>query len=273
MARCRSTIDPDALKRTPRTGEVGTSVDLVGWDKSLGPRPRLDEPIGGAMNPFPTDIFTEPTSVDPDTLANLGPLSRLAGTWEAPKGMDINPKAAGPEHRQFIEHIDFQPIDPQTNGPQLLYGMRYHIHINTAEEDITFHEQVGYWLWEPATGLVMQTLAIPRGQVALASGHASPGDNRLRLTAERGQTEYGICSTAFLEYAFRTDRYQIEITFNPDGTWNYVIETTLTVHGESTPFIHRDQNTLKKIGEPIANPLLQIARARAQHIPSPAPVT
>ena len=49
------------------------------------------------------------------------------------------------------------PIDPQTNGPQLFYGLRYHIHIITPEEDITFHDQVGYWLWEPATGLIMQT--------------------------------------------------------------------------------------------------------------------
>ena len=68
------------------------------------------------------------------------------------------------------------PIDPQANGPQLFYGLRYHIHTNTPEEDITFHDQVGYdWLWEAATGLIMQTLAIPRGQVLLASGQAKPG--------------------------------------------------------------------------------------------------
>ena len=42
-------------------------------------RLRLASP---AMNPFPDDIFTEPEDVDPDTLANLGPLTRLAGgTW------------------------------------------------------------------------------------------------------------------------------------------------------------------------------------------------
>ena len=73
-------------------------------------------------------------------------------------GRDVNPKAQGPEQRDFIEHIIFEPIDPQANGPQLFYGLRYHIHITTAEEDITFHDQVGYWLWEPATGLVLQTL-------------------------------------------------------------------------------------------------------------------
>ncbi len=140
---------------------------------------------------FPTDIFTEPSDVDPDTLANLGPLRRLAGSWSASKGVDLNPKADGPERRVFIERIDFDPIDPQTNGPQLFYGLRYHIHITTEEEDITFHDQVGYWLWEPATDLVLQTVAIPRGQVALASGQAAPDADRIVVSATRGQTEYG----------------------------------------------------------------------------------
>lgn len=40
----------------------------------------------------------------------------------------------------------------------------------------------------------------------------------LEVTAKRGESEYGICSTAFLEYAFRTDSYRIEITFNPEGS-------------------------------------------------------
>jgi hypothetical protein len=214
------------------------------------------------MNPFPDDIFTEPADVDPDTLANLGPLRRLAGSWQGPKGVDVNPKAAGPEQRDYIESIDFDPIDPQANGPQLFYGLRYHIHINTPEEDITFHDQVGYWLSEPATGLVLQTLAIPRGQTALAAGHAAPGDDRLVLTAERGKTDYGICSTEFLEYAFRTDRYQIEVTFNADGSWSYVAETTLIVRGQAAPFIHRDRNTLIKVKEPVPNPLARIIAAR-----------
>ena len=131
------------------------------------------------MLPIPADIFTEPEDVSPDGLANLGPLRRLAGSWQADKGIDINPKAEGPERRTFIERIRMDPIDPQANGPQLLYGLRYHIHINTPEEDITFHDQVGYWLWEPATGLIMQTLAIPRGQVLLASGKAGPDDKKI----------------------------------------------------------------------------------------------
>jgi hypothetical protein len=214
------------------------------------------------MSIFPADIFTEPTDVDPDTLANLGPLRRLAGTWEAEKGIDLNPKAGGPERRVFRERIVMEPIDPQANGPQLFYGLRYHIHINTPEEDITFHDQVGYWLWEPKTGLILQTIAIPRGQVAIASGQATPDATSLILTATRGQTEYGICSTAFLEYAFRTDAYRIEIQFHPDGSWSYVIDTTLTVHGRTEPFTHRDQNQLSKIADPAPNPLVRALAAR-----------
>jgi hypothetical protein len=214
----------------------------------------------GIMGAFPEDIFTEPSDVDPDTLANLGPLRRMAGVWQGAKGVDINPKADGPEQRVFQERYELQPIDPQANGPQLFYGLRYHLHINTREEDTTFHDQVGYWLWEPRTGLILQTVAIPRGQVAIAAGHAAADATTFTLTAERGQTEYGICSTAFLEYAFRTDRYSIAVTLNDDGGWSYVSDTILQVRGRPEPFVHRDRNTLLKIAEPTPNPLFTINR-------------
>ena len=210
------------------------------------------------MSDFPEDIFTEPEDVDPDGLANLGPLRRLAGIWEGKKGADVNPKAEGPEHREYTERTEMQPIDPQANGPQLFYGLRYHTRILATDDDATFHVQVGYWLWEPATGLVMQTLAIPRGQIAMAAGHAKPDATSLVLTATRGSTEYGICSTAFLEHAFRTDSYRIEVTFNPDGGWSYVLDTMLVVHGK--PFQHRDTNTLYKVAEPAPNPLMVLQK-------------
>lgn len=214
------------------------------------------------MSDIPDDIFTE-RDPDPDTLANLGPLTRLAGTWESKGGIDLNPKAEGPERRAYIERIVMEPIDAQSNGPQLLYGLRYHTHITTAEEDITFHDQVGYWLWEPDTGLILHSLTIPRGQTALASGHGKPGDDTLIVTAKRGETEYGICSTAFLEQAFRTDDFRLEITFNADGSWSYVSDTMLKVQGQEGMFRHRDRNTLFKVAEPKPNPLMQIVTARA----------
>src|SRR6478736_55310 len=137
----------------------------------------------GATPPNSQDIYTESPHVDVQTLRNLGPLTRMAGIFEGRRSLDINPKAAGPERQEFIEHVEMQPIDPQANGPQLFYGLRYHTRIVKPGEVETYHDQVGYWLWEPATGTVIHTLTIPRAQVAMALGKASAEARQFELTA------------------------------------------------------------------------------------------
>ena len=210
------------------------------------------------MNPFPTDIFTEPEP-DPHTLRNLGPLTPLAGIWEGARGLDAHPVAEGIEENSYIERYELQPIDAQTNGPQLYYGLRYHIRIVKPDEIETFHDQVGHWLWEPATGTILQTLSIPRGQVALAIGNASPDAKTFELVAIRGSEVNGICSNPFLEYAFQTVEYRVRVTINGDGTWSYTLDTTLLVRDRREPFHHTDRNTLRKIGEPTPNPTARAA--------------
>jgi hypothetical protein len=180
----------------------------------------------------------------------------LAGVWEGTKGLDINP-GPGPQRQPFIERIELQPIDPQTNGPQLLYGLNYRTRIVKPDAPETYHHQVGYWLWEPATQTIAQTLAIPRMQVALASGQAAPDATVFELTAARGSTGFGICSGPFLEYAYRTDSYRITVTVHPDGRWSYDEETVLMIRGREQPFLHKDNNTLSKLAEPTPNPLMR----------------
>ncbi len=206
------------------------------------------------MADYPTDIYTEPKA-DPNTLANLGPLTGMAGIWEGTKGVDVKPKADGPRSQDYVERIELHPIDPQTNGPQLFYGLRYHTHLTKPGLTKTYHDQVGYWLWEPSTGTVIHTLAIPRGQIAMAVGQAAPDSRSFTLTAARGSTEYGICSNPFLEHAFRTDSFTITVTINDDGTWGYEKDTVLMIKGQSEPFHHTDHNLLRKVGEPVLNPL------------------
>ena len=204
---------------------------------------------------IPDDIFTEQDDIDVDTLANLGPLRALAGVWEGIKGFDINPDAVSTRRQEYVETIDLQPIDPQSNGPQLLYGLRYHTHIVKPGEVETYHDQVGYWLWEPPTGLILLSLTIPRGQIVLAMGHAAPDATSFEVKATRGLTTNGICSSPFLEQAFRTDSFRMTVTTNPDGTWTYFEDTVMQVHGRDAPFHHTDHNTLRRTGAAVPNPL------------------
>ena len=201
--------------------------------------------------PFPTDIYTEPQGYDVNTLANLGPLRPLAGVWRGVRGLDVKPKAEGPKKQAYVERMELQPIDPQTNGPQLLYGLRYFTHITKPEQAKTYHEQVGYWLWEPATGAVLHTLTIPRGMTAMASGFAAPDAKEFVLRADKAS----ICSSPFLAYAFDTVAFEVKVTVNADGTWTYDEDTVLKIQGQDGLFHHTDRNTLEKVAEPTPNPL------------------
>lgn len=206
-----------------------------------------------ASDPTSTpDIYTEPDPIDLDTLANLGPLTRLAGTWYG-GGTDTHPVAEGSEDEGYKERIEFEPIDPQPNGPQLLYGLRYHQHVSKLDEPMTFHDQVGYWLWEPATKALVQTLAIPRAQVAMAAGTAEPDADQFTLKAVLGAEHFGICSAPFLAKNFLTRSYTITITFNPDGTFTYEQDVVLETPGRP-PFHHKDRSTLRKVAEAKPNP-------------------
>jgi hypothetical protein len=204
------------------------------------------------------DIFTEPQG-DPDTLGNLGPLRGMAGVWEG-EGVDEHPVAEGVETDAFVEHYELHPIDPQTNGPQLFYGLRYHTHLVKPGEVETFHDQIGYWLWEPAARVVTLTIAIPRAQVVLASGPAEPDATSFELTAAAGTDVYGILSNPFLQEAYRTVSFAMRVTVGPDATWSYDEETMLVLPDRPDPFRHADHNTLIRVGPPVLNPLAQAAR-------------
>lgn len=208
---------------------------------------------------FPADIFTEPEHVDPDTLANLGPLARMAGIWEGRIGLDVHLGGEGRKEDAFLERYELQPVDPQLNGPQLLYGLRYHTHVLRPHRPATFHDQVGYWLWEPATGMIIHTHTIPRGQTALAIGHAAADADAFELLCTFGSPTNGTCSNPFLDHAKKTLEYRIRVDFHDDGTWSYEQDTVLKILGRDELFHHTDRNRLHKVAEPTPNWLMRSA--------------
>ncbi|MFV0643777.1 MAG: FABP family protein [Sphingomonadaceae bacterium] len=212
------------------------------------------------MSEFPAHLFDEPDP-DVDTLANLGPLTFMAGIFEGENGFDVKPTADGAEGQAYIERRSLQPIDPQMNGPQLLYGLRYHTHIVNPDDIETYHDQVGYWLWEPATGDIFHTLSIPRAQVALAKGNAGANDRKFTVEARRGSPEAGICSGPFLEENFRTDSFIMTVTIHDENSWSYSENTVLKIAGVEEPFSHSDKHKLRRVAAPTPNPLARGIKA------------
>jgi hypothetical protein len=202
---------------------------------------------------MPRDIYTEPETIDLETLRNLGPLAALAGTWEG-RGTDTHPVAEGTEDEPYRERLVFEPIDPQPNGPQLLYGLRYHQHVNKLDEPLTFHDQVGYWLWEPASGVLLQSVAIPRGQVALATGWAGAEARTFGVKASLASQTAGIVSAPFLHRHFTTVEYTLTFTAHDDGTLAYEQDTVLQISGRTGPFHHLDRSRLRRVAPPRRNP-------------------
>ena len=104
--------------------------------------------------------------------AHLGPLAELAGIWEGNEGLDVaysNERGVLAE-TPYRERVEFKPFGPVDNGAQTLYGLDYRMAAWRRGEDLPFHTEVGYWLWDAADGQVMRCSVVPRGSVVLAGG-------------------------------------------------------------------------------------------------------
>ena len=190
------------------------------------------------------DVFKKPDLVDEDIVKNLGPLAALSGIWEGDQGIDVSPSAKGPVETKYRERITFEPMGPVVNGPQVLYGLRYATVAWPSGKDKPFHEEVGYWLWDPQAQLVLRCFIVPRGVTVNAGGHADPQARMFHMTAEIGSETFGVMSNPFLDKAFKTMRYDVKVTIHNQGHFSYEEDTQLKIQGQHELFHHTDQNTL-----------------------------
>ena len=185
---------------------------------------------------------------DPD----LGPLGPLAGVWEGEKGTDLAPSDDPATDRQlatskYRERMVFEPIGRVDNHEQKLYGLRYATRAWRIGSPDPFHEELGYWLWDPASRLVLRCFMPPRGLTVLAGGHAAADARAFALEAIAGSETFGICSSPFLVEEFKTVRYTLQLELLDDDTLSYDEHTFLLLKGRDQLFDHRDRNTLRRV--------------------------
>ncbi len=181
---------------------------------------------------------------------DFGPLALLPGTWKGEKGMDIAPEEGGSkEENPFSEEIVFEIVGDVTNASKQTLGVvRYHQKVYHNDNGEQFHDQLGYWVWDPAAGTVMFTLTIPRAVSLVAGGDFDMGsmDNdaaSITVESEEGG-DWGVAQSPFMRDNAKTTGFKI--TLEVDGDKMAYSQTTfLDIYGRK--FDHTDNSTLVRV--------------------------
>ncbi len=177
-----------------------------------------------------------------------GPLAPLAGDWYGEGGLDT-----AYSHTQhaviatpYREKLSFKPFGPVHNGRQSLYGLDYKTAMWRGDEENPFHTEVGYWLWDGATGETLRGFVVPRGITVLAGGTVPHDATTFSLEAAADDPNYTIGQNKYLGANASTSSYAVTITINDDDTWTYHEITMLDMTEFDEPFPHTDHNTLHR---------------------------
>ena len=128
----------------------------------------------------------------------------------------------------------------------MLFGLRYRTTAWRIESEASFHEEVGYWLWDTAAEQVMRCFIVPRGVSVQAGGSVKADATSFDLEANVGSAIFGICSNPLLDRAFRALRYTLHVETPEDGTWAYATDTQMQ-SASGALFHHTDTKRLGRL--------------------------
>jgi len=176
----------------------------------------------------------------------LGPLAGLIGEWKGEGGLDNAFSHSRGEviDTTYLEKCTMKPFGPVDNGRQHLYGLDYRSAMWRGDEENPFHTEVGYWLWDGATGEVMHCFVVPRGITTFAGGIAAADATEFTLRADKGGENYNIGENTYLARHASTVRYEARITIG-DDEWSYHETAVLKMDEFPELFAHVDHNTLR----------------------------
>jgi len=181
-------------------------------------------------------------------LIDYGPLAALIGTWEGDKGMDVAPEPGGTENCPYYETIVFEAAGDVTNAQaQTLAIVSYHQVVTRKSNDQVFHDQVGYWTWDPATRTIAQSVNIPRVVAVLAGGTfadtAEGSPTVLDVRAKKGDPDWGIIESPFMRDHASTLAFSHHVEVS-GARMTYSETTVLNIYGRR--FDHTDANELTR---------------------------
>lgn len=182
---------------------------------------------------------------------DYGPLAALIGTWEGDKGNDRAPEPNGEINEPYFETIKFEAGGDVTNAKeQKLVIVPYLQVVSRKSTGAVFHHQIGYWNWDPKTGVIMQSLTIPRGFAALAGGKFPlqdiyAGALTFEVKATLGDPDWGLVQSPFMRDKAKTTAFVHKISVDGNNL-SYSESTMLTIYGKT--FDHTDGNQLQRVG-------------------------
>ncbi|MBS0293256.1 MAG: FABP family protein [Proteobacteria bacterium] len=181
----------------------------------------------------------------------LGPLTPLVGEWEGNVGVDLSYHNEDDVTGEtgYFEKAWFRPIPKQENGKQSLEGLTYQMTAwRHGEEAMNpFHDEVGYMLWEKATGEIMRAVVFGRGIAALAGGQAKPRDKVFTFRATPGSPSYGLVQNKYLLQRAEIKDFVTTFTVHDDGTISYQSDLLLKLAATGAEMHHTDHNTLHRV--------------------------
>ena len=179
---------------------------------------------------------------------DYGPLYPLLGKWVGDRGLDIAPDAqALPDKSAYSDELTFSVAGPAENAEeQQLVSVKYHHVVRKKENGKIFHDQIGHWIYEPTTGLVMHSLTIPRGVCVLAGGSIKQDAQGIHfeVKADSNNESFGIIQSPFMLEKARTNAFEMQLSVSSNQL-SYKETMSLSIYGKS--FEHVDQSKLQKV--------------------------
>lgn len=180
----------------------------------------------------------------------FGPLAALIGEWTGDHGVDIAPEPDGQETNPYFETITYDPVSGLKNAEsQSLEVIHYRQIVQRKSDGAVFHDETGYWMWEPDTRTVMHSLTIPRGVCVLAGGvyageKDSDGRTVIEVAASLTDERWKIIQSPFMQANASTTSFSQKMIVG-NGRLSYMQTTMLDIYDKT--FEHTDQNDLTLI--------------------------